>query len=260
MLHGNLRVALRGRVTHAVNRVPVGVREPILDRLRWIRQLVELGPSEDIYDRRRFFRFAFWNLAFNQISGDYVEFGSWSARSFRMAYDASRRASYPCWMWSFDSFEGLPAVQSMLDEHPRWTTGAMSMSLDDFVAACRRHGIPGDVYRVVPGWYDQTLAPDASGQRPDDVCLAYIDCDLYSSTRVVLEFLRPRLKHGMILAFDDYFAWSASDVSGERRALSEFMADLPTYRLVPFLRFGPASLAFVVESSAVLPIDTETRT
>jgi hypothetical protein len=120
----------------------VGARVPLLERLRWIRQLVELGPDEATYDKRRFFSFAFWNLAFNGITGDYVEFGSWTARSFRMAYDASRRVSYPCRMWAFDSFQGLPAEQHPSDAHPRWTAGTMAMSLDAFTLACQRHGIP----------------------------------------------------------------------------------------------------------------------
>ena len=253
MLQGNPRAALRDRALRAANSLPAGVRDPMLERLRWIRQLIELGSEEGTYDVRRFFRFAFWNLAFNGISGDYAEFGCWSARSFRMAYDASRRVSYPCRMWAFDSFQGLPAPQEVADAHPRWVAGTMAISLDAFHAACQRHGIPADAYRVVAGWFDQSLAPDAPGERPGDICLAYIDCDLYSSTRSVLEFLRPRLKHGMIVAFDDYFAWSPTDISGERRALSEFMASQSTYRLVPFFRFGPASLAFVVEACATLP-------
>jgi hypothetical protein len=59
---------------------------------------------------------------------------------------------------------------------------------------------------------------------PTDIALAYVDSDLYSSTRTVLEFLRPRLKHGMVVAFDDYFCWSATQPSGERKALEEYRA------------------------------------
>ena len=57
--------------------------------------------------------------------------------------------------------------------------------------------------------------------------MAYIDCNLYSSTVTVLEFLAPRLKHGMIVAFDDYFCWSPTQVSGERFALHEFTRITP---------------------------------
>jgi hypothetical protein len=47
---------------------------------------------------------------------------------------------------------------------------------------------------------------------------------MYSSTRTVLSFLESRLKHGMIVAFDDYFCWSSTQISGERRAFVEFVA------------------------------------
>jgi O-methyltransferase len=56
------------------------------------------------------------------------------------------------------------------------------------------------------------------------VALACVDCDMYSSTRTVLSFLESRLKHGMIVAFDDYFCWSSTQISGERRAFVEFVA------------------------------------
>jgi hypothetical protein len=41
------------------------------------------------------------------------------------------------------------------------------------------------------------------------VALACVDCDI---------------KHGMIVAFDDYFCWSSTQISGERRAFVEFVA------------------------------------
>ena len=52
---------------------------------------------------------------------------------------------------------------------------------------------------------------------PTNIALAYIDCDMYSSTKTVLEFLLPRLKHGRTLAFDDYFCWADDRVSGGKR-------------------------------------------
>ena len=129
----------------------------------------------------------------------------------------------------------------------------MATPIQEFEAILCRHGIPADAYRIVPGWCDATLSPDAQGERPQDISLAYVDCDLYSSTRTVVEFLLPRLKHGMIIAMDDYFAYSATDVSGERRATCELLANHERFRLVPFLRYGWASVAFTVEDRTLLP-------
>ena len=128
----------------------------------------------------------------------------------------------------------------------------MATALDEFHALCRKHGIPRQAYEVVPGWYEDTLRADADAPRPDDISLAYVDCDLYSSTRTVLEFLEPRLKQGMLLVLDDYHSCTSNLPSGERRALVEVLGNHPRYRLVPYLRFGWSSLAFLVEDRRTL--------
>jgi hypothetical protein len=64
----------------------------------------------------------------------------------------------------------------------------------------------------------------------------YIDCDLYSSTKTVMAFLGSRLKHGMIVALDDYYCYSATGISGERLACLDFLASkhpLPLFSLRP---------------------------
>jgi hypothetical protein len=121
-------------------------------------------------------------------------------------------------LWAFDSFSGLPPQVLPEDEHPIWVRGTMSIEVDEFEKICKESGIPLAHYSVVPGFYENTLSAPHTADLPSDICLAYIDCDLYSSTKAVLEFLLPRLKHGMIIAFDDYYCWSATQVSGERKA------------------------------------------
>ena len=64
-----------------------------------------------------------------------------------------------------------------------------------------------------PKFHETRDTPRVGKLAPTDIALAYIDCDLYSSTMPVLEFLLPRLKNGMIIAFDDYFCWSATQLS-----------------------------------------------
>jgi hypothetical protein len=76
---------------------------------------------------------------------------------------------------------------------------------------------------------------------------------MYSSTVTVLDFLAPRLKHGMIIAFDDYFCWSPTHPSGERVALLEFEHTHPHWHMLEFQRFNWAGRAFVVEDARTLP-------
>lgn len=158
----------------------------------------------------------------------------------------------PFHLWAFDSFAGLPEVTDDKDAHPIWTKGNFCMPIEKFHERCRLNGIPRSAYTAVEGFYEQSLAPTASGARPEKIRLAYIDCDLYSSTSAVLKFLMPRLQHGMVLGFDDYYCWSAEAPSGERLALAEFFDGNSEWRLLPYVQFGWAGMSFVVESGKAL--------
>ena len=207
----------------------------------------------DLYRRERrcrqeLFYNAFKALRFNGIDGDYAEFGSWGGITFGLAYHEARRHGHPARLWAFDSFQGFPEPGSA-DEHPEWQEGKMAISLERFHAVCAERGIPRDAYTAVPGFYEDTLAPAGPEDEPKNIALAYVDCDLYSSTKTVLEFLRPRLKHGMIVAFDDYFCWSATQMAGERRAMLELVAADPSWEWVPYVQYGWHGQSFVIESA-----------
>jgi len=231
------------------NWLPPGLRRTV-DSVRWF--FLRLRRQHSYYereDRREFFRRAFVALEFNKIHGDYAEFGCHGGMTIGLAYHESRRFGRPGKLWAFDSFAGLPPQVGLQDEHPEWIAGAMRTGLDEFHLICRYNRIPRSAYEVVPGYYEDTLADTSlGGGLPSNIALAYIDCDLYSSTLSVLKFLLPRLKHGMILAFDDYYCWSGTQVSGERRACAEIFADNHEWVLVPYHQFGWPGMSFVVES------------
>jgi len=197
--------------------------------------------------KREFFWNVFRVLDFNGIDGDYVEFGCNGGITFGLAFDQMRQRKVQRHMWAFDSFEGLPEASSPFDNHPRWKKGTMATEVDAFHRICSSYGIPRDHYSVVPGFYDETLTQMSNDAPPTNIAIAYIDCDMYSSTKTVLDFVMPRLKHGMILAFDDYFCWSADHISGERRAFLEVLAGNERWSLVPYRDYGWAGASFVVE-------------
>jgi hypothetical protein len=202
--------------------------------------------------RQEFFYNAFKALSFNGIDGDYAEFGCCGGMTFALAYYESRRHGHKARMWAFDSFQGLPAPQGTEDEHPVWVERSMATTLEQFHAICAANGIRRDAYTAVSGFYDQTLATMSPTDAPENIALAYIDCDLYSSTKTVLEFLKPRMKHGMIIAFDDYFCYSVSNISGERKAMLEFFTNYGRWALVPYMQFGWHGNSFVVEDKRLV--------
>jgi len=210
----------------------------------------------DVYVRERlyrqeFFSNAFKALRFNGIDGDYAEFGSWGGLTFALAYQESRRRGHHGKLWAFDSFMGLPSPQVEADEHPEWQSGRLATTLDEFHSKCAENGIPREAYTLVPGFYEDTLSTMAVTDEPTNIALAYVDCDLYSSTKGVLQFLEPRLKHGMIVAFDDYFCWSSSQISGERKALLEVTSDQEKWEWTPYMQFGWHGKSFVIEDKSL---------
>lgn len=208
--------------------------------------------------RKDFFFHAFRALCFNRIAGDYAEFGTGEGMTFGLAYQEARRHGHGAKFWAFDSFQGLPTPQDS-DEHPSWIPGKMAMNLEQFHAVCRKNGIPLERYSVVPGFYEETLATMAPEAEPTNIALAYVDCDLYSSTRAVLDFLEPRLKHGMIVAFDDYFCWSSTQAAGERKAMLELSARNATWEWVPYVQFGWHGQSFVIEDRALTATNAVVR-
>jgi O-methyltransferase len=198
------------------------------------------------WGRQEFFANAFKALLFNGIDGEYAEFGSCGGTTFFLAYREAKRHGHPAQLWAFDSFEGLPRPRET-DHHPRWIEGKMVTTVDEFHAICKKRGIPRDKYEVVPGFYEESLPAMSPTDPPADIALAYVDCDLHSSTKPVLDFLEPRLKQGMIVAFDDYFCWSGSKPSGERTAMLEFSARNERWEWVPYVQFGWHGMSFVIE-------------
>jgi hypothetical protein len=212
--------------------------------------LAERAIERVIRSRSEFFDRAFAALSFNGISGDYAEFGCYGGTSMWLAWREIAANPVRRHMWAFDSFCGLPETRDPRDAHPAWIPNTMSMSVEAFQAVLARRGVPRDAYTPVEGYFEESLPRLGPDGPPCDIALAYIDCDLYSSTVSVLEFLEPRLKHGMIVAFDDYYCWTDCNVSGERAALGEFAADRPEWHFQRYLSIDWGGVAFVVEDAS----------
>jgi O-methyltransferase len=78
------------------------------------------------------------------------------------------------------------------------------------------------------------------------VAIAWIDCDLYESTKPALEFLTERLSHGSVICFDDWFNIKARPDCGEQKACHDWLTCNPQLRLTPYSRFGWHGQSFIV--------------
>jgi len=155
-------------------------------------------------------------LTFNNIDGDYAEFGCHGAFTFRMAWSASRLFGHGLHLWGFDSFEGLPEQADARDDHPRWQAGSLATAEARFHELCAEAEMGPRDYSVVTGYYSTTLVAGAPGPRPETV------------------------------AFDDYYCYAPSGPSGERLAAKEHFA-ASAWVLVPYIQYGWHRMSFVVE-------------
>jgi hypothetical protein len=107
-------------------------------------------------------------------SGLILEFGVRHGSSIRQLASCT---SIP--IYGFDSFEGLPEDWHQESKEIYSTRGKIPK-------------VPSHV-TLIPGWFDQTL-PLFLEKHDEDVALINIDCDIYSSTKTVLDLLNARIK------------------------------------------------------------------
>lgn len=184
------------------------------------------------------------------LHGDYLEFGcGCCVRSFRFAAKYKTVEYNIPKLFAFDSFAGLPERTGIdvYPTHPKWVKGAMAVSLEEFHKTMKDHGYPQTGYTVVPGFYEDTLR----GKSPQNygvekVAFAFIDCDLYASAALALEFVADALESGAILAFDDWHCFGSNPERGEQKAFSELMAARPEFIFSEFLSFGWHGKSFIV--------------
>lgn len=125
--------------------------------------------------------------------GYFVEFGVATGATLRLL--ASARSSL-----GFDTFAGLPEP---------WRPGFdQGLFAQDQIPI-----IPGAT--IVVGLFQDTL-PKVNVK----VALAHIDCDLYSSTKVALDWVKSHAVPGCVVVFDEFFGYPGCE-EHEQKALAE---------------------------------------
>src|SRR5688572_24758452 len=132
---------------------------------------------------------AFELQAINSVAGDYFEFGLWRGKTFTYAQRMKRRfRRQDMILWGFDSFAGLPAVDDPRDNV--WSEGEFACSEHEFRRVVKRAGFSDGEFKLVPGFYESSLNADThrllTGRTAS---IVYVDCDLYSSTVQVMNFV-----------------------------------------------------------------------
>jgi Flp pilus assembly protein TadD len=113
-------------------------------------------------------------------------------------------------IYGFDSFEGLPEVWHHEPKGSYTTRGEIPK-------------VPLNV-ELIQGWFDQTL-PKFLETHPGPVRLMNVDCDIYSSTKTVLDALAPRIVPGSVIVFDEYIGnehWREDEFKAFQEAVTRY--------------------------------------
>jgi hypothetical protein len=145
----------------------------------------------------------------SDVDGMALEFGVYRGETLRKIAQARSEKQ----VYGFDSFQGLP--EFWLPDHQAGRFGP-----DDPAGVQGPPEVPGA--ELVVGWFDETL-PGFLTTHPGPVAFLHVDCDLYSSTTVVLEHVGPRLVPGSVVVFDEFFNYPGWQ-GHEFRAWREFVA------------------------------------
>jgi len=142
----------------------------------------------------------------------FLEFGVMRGNSIIDFYNAYNMNIIPGYFFGFDSFEGIP--EEIHDQHSPWDAGRAG-----------RFSCNGNIHpqlldnpniNIVNGWFSDTLndsiIPKFNNKK---IGIAHIDCDIYTSTLEVLEFIiqYDLLCDGSILLYDDWGAYRQAGLS-----------------------------------------------
>jgi len=203
------------------------------------------------FPRQAALNLAMHYVQMSKIEGDYLEFGVWQGNSFSAACYLAGKRKLAMNFYAFDSFQGLPENQEKDSSgHRMYTPGTFDCSEQQFLKNVKRRG--ADMSRVitVPGWFEDSLRPENPKlANLRKAAVAWVDCDLYSSTASVLNFLTDRLQYGALVFFDDWLGHRADANCGEQRAFREWLAANPHISVVEFVRMGWVGNSFVVHDS-----------
>jgi len=154
------------------------------------------------------------------IPGDLLEAGVWRGgccilmRGVLEAHDCRDRR-----VWLADSFAGLPASDRGEDREYAMDASrlpVLAVTEEQVRQNFRRFDLLDEQVHFLSGWFDQTLPTADTGP----LALLRVDCDLYASTRTVLDSLYDRVSAGGWVVIDDYGILPPC-----RQAVDEFRAE-----------------------------------
>lgn len=183
-------------------------------------------------------------VACEVVDGDYLEFGVYQGDSFIASYkhleeafksrislnDNATANSQRKTIWdnmrffAFDSFQGLPVLETEDAGTLDFKKGMFACDAPTFLKNINSADVPVSRVHLVEGWFSDTCNTETLKEHNiKKASIIWIDGDLYSSARDVLNFVKDLLQDGTIIIFDDWFSYRGNPSYGEQRAFYEWI-------------------------------------
>ena len=181
------------------------------------------------------------NIKSKNIEGDFIECGVWKGgnilllKLFNNYYNLNKK------IYAFDTFVGMTKPENLdvdLRGEKAFDQLQRNKKIDgikNIHAYCSLEDVKNNIkkytdlenIKFIEGPVEKTLKTSAN--LPDKISILRLDTDWYSSTKIELEILYPRLAKGGVLIIDDYGHWE-----GSRKAVNEYFGNNVWLHLVDY--------------------------
>jgi O-methyltransferase len=178
----------------------------------------------------------------DNIDGDFVETGVWRGGLSAIFLRKIIRNNLNKNLYLYDTFKGMPEPTAIdvkttqdlgqmveLRAHRKW----INTKDGEFSDWCRASldYVKDTLSQVTPDYEDHTFFIKGkventlldSENLPDKISILRLDTDWYTSTKIEMEVLYPKVVKNGYIIIDDYYHWR-----GCRKAVDEYLKSLPT--------------------------------
>jgi hypothetical protein len=150
--------------------------------------------------------------------GVFLEFGVSTGGTITVIARHTRQT-----VWGFDCWEGLPEDLCGYKDGESFVHDPKGSFIGKPAGT-----LLGNI-RLVDGLFEDTLPKWLEEHPAVVISFVHIDCDLYSSTKTVLDCLKYHLDDGVVIAFDEFMGYGNSNIwpHHEYKAFTEFLEYSP---------------------------------
>ncbi len=204
--------------------------------------------------KRRMINQAFRKVQSWNIAGDYLEFGVFKGQSIVYAFEEKLKVfgkNGQMKLFAFDSFSGIRGTTDLELVGP-FRDGDYSASYQEFCDFLKQKNVPQDSVITKIGNLQDTLTrefQEVFELQSQISAVVHIDVDVYEPSLIALNFVKPMLRNGSIILFDDWYAFGLDPNKGQVKALNEFLEANPKIRFNFWMDYGPCGRSFIFTSS-----------